>query len=184
MTDLRSGCSLGSVRTRPATRADAPVVAEIWYRGWRDGHEGHVPDALAEVRTHESFRSRAAERVDDTTVAVVDGAVAGFVMVVAAEIEQVYVAREHRGTGVAARLLSEGERLVAANGFEQAWLAVVADNVRARRFYERSGWTDEGAFEYLAAGPEGTISVPARRYVKAEVCDAVIRSSRSGRPEP
>ena len=103
------------VTVRSATRANVPAVAEIWYHGWRDGHD---------------------------------------------------VAQEHRGTGVAPRLLSEGERLVAASGFEQAWLAVVAGNMRARRFYERSGWIDEGAFEYLAAGPGGTISVPARRYVK------------------
>jgi len=154
------------VTVRSATRDDVPAVAEIWYHGWRDGHDGHVPAELAEARSHESFRSRAAQRVDDTTVATVDGVVAGFVMVLAGEIEQVYVAQEHRGTGVAARLLGEGELLVAANGFEQAWLAVVAGNTRARRFYERSGWIDEGAFEYLAAGPDGTISVPARRYVK------------------
>jgi GNAT superfamily N-acetyltransferase len=87
-------------------------------------------------------------------------------MVVDDEIEQVYVAREHRGTGVASRLLSEGERLVVGNGFEDAWLAVVAGNSRARRFYERSGWIDEGAFDYLADGPDGTISIPAHRYVK------------------
>jgi len=154
------------VAVRSATPADTPVVAEIWFHGWRDGHEGHVPAELVEVRTHESVRLRAAQRVDGSVVAVVDGVVAGFVMVVAAEIEQVYVAREHRGTGVASRLLSEGERLVAANGFEDAWLAVVAGNLRARRFYERSGWIDEGAFDYPAAGPGGTISIPAHRYVK------------------
>ena len=151
---------------RSATGADASTVAEIWYRGWRDGHEGHVPDYLAEVRTHESFQSRAAERVDDTLVAVVDGVVAGFVMVVDDEVEQVYVARDHRGTGLASRLLTQGEGTVEANGFERAWLAVVAGNSRARRFYERSGWIDEGAFDYLAGAPDGTISVPAHRYVK------------------
>jgi len=161
MRDADSGIVI-----RSATGADAATVAEIWYRGWRDGHEGHVPDYLAEVRTHESFQSRAAERVDDTVVAVVDGAVAGFVMVVDDEVEQVYVAREHRGTGLASLLLGKGERVVEANGFEHAWLAVVAGNLRARRFYERSGWIDEGAFNYLAEGPDGTISVPANRYVK------------------
>jgi ribosomal protein S18 acetylase RimI-like enzyme len=151
---------------RSAGAADAPAVAEIWYQGWRDGHEGHVADELAAVRTYESFRSRAAERVNDTVVVLVDGVVAGFVVVVDDEIEQVYVVREHRGSGVAPRLLREGERLVSENGFEYAWLAVVAGNRRARRFYERSGWIDEGPFDYLAAGPDGTISVPSHRYVK------------------
>ena len=64
---------------RPATRADAERVARIWREGWRDGHLGHVPAALVEVRTPESFAQRAADRVADTTVAVVDGADSAFV---------------------------------------------------------------------------------------------------------
>ena len=52
-------------------------------------------------------------------------------------------------------------------GHRQAWLSVVAGNARARRFYERSGWIDDGPFEYLADGPVGPIAVAAHRYVKA-----------------
>jgi GNAT superfamily N-acetyltransferase len=87
-------------------------------------------------------------------------------MVAGDEAEQVYVAADHRGTGVAALLLAEAERIIAANGHRRAWLAVVAGNERARRFYQRSGWTDEGLFEYAAATADGTIPVPAHRYVK------------------
>jgi ribosomal protein S18 acetylase RimI-like enzyme len=67
---------------------------------------------------------------------------------------------------VAAALLAEAERLVQANGHERTWLAVVAGNTRARRFYERNGWTDEGLFDHVAEGPDGPIHVPAHRYVK------------------
>lgn len=141
-------------------------MARIWWDGWRDGHLGHVPDALVAVRTPESFADRAAQRVADTTVAIVDGVVAGFVMVVGDEVEQVYVSVQHRGSGVADALLAEAERLVRAGGHETAWLAVVAGNVRARRFYERNGWTDGGPFDYPAAGPDGPIPVPCHRYVK------------------
>ncbi|GAB2646453.1 GNAT family N-acetyltransferase [Kribbella swartbergensis] len=151
---------------RPAEPADADAVAAIWYAGWGDGHLGHVPEELVAFRTKESFWTRAAERVADTTVAVVDGEVAGFVMVVGDEVEQVYVSREHRGSGVAGVLLSEAERQVKANGHSQAWLAVVTGNARARRFYERSGWTDTGAIEYPASTETGTLPVPCRRYVK------------------
>jgi GNAT superfamily N-acetyltransferase len=151
---------------RPATPDDAPAVARIWYDGWRDGHLGHVAEELVAVRTRESFDQRAAARVGDTVVATVDGAVAGFVMVVGDEVEQVYVAGEHRGTGLAAMLLREAEQLVAANGHGRAWLAVAPGNARARRFYERSGWTDEGMFDYPAATADGPIPVPCHRYVK------------------
>src|SRR5919106_3604920 len=150
-----------AVALRPARRDDAKAVAEIWYDGWRDGHVGHVPDELYAARTRASFESRAPQRVNDTVVAIVDDAVAGFVMVVDDEVEQVYVSVGHRGSGVADTLLAEAERLVRAGGHERAWLAVVAGNTRARRFYERRGWVDEGPFDHRAEGPSGPIHVPA-----------------------
>lgn len=151
---------------RPATGADAPVVAIIWHRGWRDGHQGHVSDELVSARTEASFRLRASQRVADTTVATVDGAVAGFIMVVEDEVEQVYVAQAHRGTGVAAALLATAEEIVARNGHESAWLAVVAGNARARRFYEHNGWIDRGLIDYPAATAGGPVLIPAHRYDK------------------
>jgi GNAT superfamily N-acetyltransferase len=154
------------VTLRGATPEDAGAVAEIWYLGWQDGHLGAVPQELVDIRTEESFRARAPQRIGDTTAATVDGAVAGFVMVVGDEVEQVYVSSGHRGTGVAAALLAEAERQVHANGHGKAWLAVVAGNARARAFYERAGWVDEGPFDYAAATEEGPIAVPCRRYTK------------------
>lgn len=159
------------VTLRPATADDAGAIAQIWSDGWRDGHLGHVSDELVALRTRESFDPRAAARVADTVVADVDGEIAGFVMVVGDEVEQVYVAATHRGTGLAATLLTEAERMVAANGHDQAWLAVAPGNARARRFYERSGWTDEGRFDYPAATERGTLAVPCHRYVKPVTTD-------------
>ncbi|MFJ9115381.1 GNAT family N-acetyltransferase [Streptomyces sp. NPDC102394] len=151
---------------RPASPADVPAVAAIWRTGWRDGHLGHVPDELVAVRTPESFTARAAERVVDTVVAVAGGEVAGFVVVVGDEVEQLYVAAGHRGAGVAGALLTRGEEVVRGRGHRRAWLAVVAGNARARRFYERQGWVDEGPFAYAAEGPDGPVPVPCHRYVK------------------
>ena len=115
---------MSDLEIRAARTEDAEAVAEIWEHGWRDGHLGNVPDELVALRTPESFATRAAERVGDTTVATVDGAVAGFVMVVGDEVEQVYVSADHRGSGVASTLLAEAERLVATGGHPKAWLAV------------------------------------------------------------
>ena len=155
-----------TVTLRNARPEDASQVAEIWRLGWQDGHLGFVPQELVEVRTEDSFRARASARVGDTTVAMVDGAVAGFVMVVDDEVEQIYVSAAHRGAGVADVLMGEAERQVRANGHGKAWLAVVAGNARARAFYERAGWRDEGPFDYAAAAEDGPISVPSHRYTK------------------
>lgn len=151
---------------RPARAEDAEQIARIWHAGWRDGHLGHVPETLVAARTPASFGARAARRLGDTVVAEAAGEIAGFVIVTGDEVEQVYVAARHRGTGVAARLLAEAERLVAAGGHTRAWLAVAAGNKRARRFYRRLGWTDEGPFSYPAPDVDEPIAVPAHRYVK------------------
>ena len=154
------------VELRPAQPSDAPAIAQIWHLGWRDGHLGHVPRELLAARHEDSFRARVPARLTDTTVAVIDGEIAGFVMVVDAEIEQVYVARRHRGTGVADVLMAEAERQIGEAGHAGVWLAVVAGNARARRFYERRGWSDHGLFDYQAASDRGPIPVPSHRYVK------------------
>lgn len=154
------------ITVRSAVPADAEPIAEIWRLGWQDGHRGFVPEELVRARPPESFGERAAARIGDATVAMVDREVAGFVMVAGDEVEQVYVAAEHRGSGVSKALIAEAERHVAANGHDRAWLAVVAGNARARAFYERAGWHDEGMFDYQAAGPDGPIAVPCHRYAK------------------
>lgn len=153
---------------RPAVAADMAAVADLWHQGWHDGHAGHVPEGLTAARTLPAFHERTPARVADTTVAVSDdGGLLGFVMVVGDEVEQVFVAPAARGTDLAPALLAEAERQVAAAGHGTAWLAVVAGNARARRFYEKYGWRDEGDLPYeVSAGGETFVS-PCRRYVKA-----------------
>ena len=77
-------------------------------------------------------------RLATTTVAVDGPVVVGFVTVVDDEVEQLYVAPGARGGDVAAALLDHGEALVSMR-YDSAWLAVVAGNARARRFYARRG---------------------------------------------
>jgi GNAT superfamily N-acetyltransferase len=140
-------------------------VADIWHAGWHDGHAGHVPTGLTAARTLAAFHERTPLRVADTTVAVVDGSIAGFVMVVGDEVEQVFVAPAHRGASVAGALLDEAERQVAAGGYDEAWLAVVEGNARARRFYEKRGWSDGGPLPYEVTAGGSTYVSPCRRYV-------------------
>jgi ribosomal protein S18 acetylase RimI-like enzyme len=154
---------------RPATTDDVEAIADLFHRGWHDAHPGNVPDGLTERRTREAFGDRVGQRVADTretTVAEVDGAVAGFIMIAGDEVEQVYVDRDFRGSGVATALLTEAERQVAAGGHEVAWLAVVVGNDRAQAFYRRQGWVDEGDLPYpVTALGEDFIS-PCRRFAK------------------
>ncbi|MBF4763358.1 GNAT family N-acetyltransferase [Nocardioides islandensis] len=156
-----------SVTLRPGTPDDAATVADIWHEGWHSAHPGHVPDGLTARRTLAAFHDRAPHRVADTTVAEIDGEVVGFVMVVADEVEQVYVGSAARGSGVAALLLDEAEAQVAAGGHDVAWLAVASGNARARAFYEKRGWTDAGYLPYEVEALGERFVSPCQRYEKA-----------------
>jgi ribosomal protein S18 acetylase RimI-like enzyme len=154
---------------RPATSEDVEAVAALFHRGWHDVHPGRVPDGLTERRTPEAFRDRVAQRIaetEETTVAEVDGRIAGFIMVSGDEAEQVYVDREFRGTGVAALLLTEAERKIAAAGYDVAFLVVVRGNDRAQAFYARQGWVDEGDVDYPVTALGERFISPCRRFTK------------------
>ena len=154
---------------RPATTGDVTAVARVWHEGWHDVHPGRVPDGLTERRTPEAFHERVAERVadtDETTVAVVDGTLAGFIMVSANEAEQVYVDRPFRGTAVATLLLTEAEHQIAAAGHDVAFLVVVRGNDRAQTFYARQGWVDEGDVDYPVTALGEHFFSPCRRFTK------------------
>jgi putative acetyltransferase len=142
------------------------TVADIWHAAWHVAHPGRVPDGLTEARTLAAFHERTPARVSDTTVAEVDGTVVGFIMIAGDEVEQVFVDPAHHGSGIAAPLLAEAERQVGAAGYAQTWLAVVVGNARARRFYEKHGWVDEGDLPYVVTAGGATYTSPCRRYVK------------------
>ncbi len=141
---------------RAATADDAVAIADVWHRGWADGHEGNVPDGLYAHRQAEHFTALVASRILTTTVGVIDDAVIGFVTVREDEIEEMYVDASARGTGAAATLLTHGEGVIAEK-HDTAWLAVVEGNARARRFYERCGWADTGAHDYTAETTDGAV---------------------------
>lgn len=157
-----------STTLRPALSQDIPCIAALWHTGWVDAHMGQVPEALLAHRSFQHHLERTVERIDAIGLALYGSKIVGFFMLHNAEIEQFYVDSSARGSGVAATLLSCAERLIRRD-HEIAWLAVVAGNTRARRFYERNGWRDTGSFNYDAWTLDGAIPVPALRYEK-RVC--------------
>jgi ribosomal protein S18 acetylase RimI-like enzyme len=154
-------------RIRRAAAGDVDALARIWDAGWRDAHLGRVPVALLSYRTADSYSDRIRDRLPNTWTGLHEGRVAGFVVVIDDEIEQLYVDGRARGTGLGVSLLREGERRIGAAGHDRAWLAVAVGNVEARAFYERVGWSDAGQTDYEAEAGDSVVLVPCRRYEKA-----------------
>lgn len=99
-----------------------------------------------------------------------DGTVVGFIVAgpeegdEAADLSEVYalnVEPDVWGAGAGRGLLEAGTAFLRDAGFDEAVLWVVPGNQRARRFYERNGWVDDGARrdqEVLG------VAVPEMRY--------------------
>lgn len=145
---------------------EVSAIARTWFEAWRDAHAHLLPADLVRLRTRESFEARVARALDRTRVAGPDGAPSGLCMIKGDELEQLFVARDARGTGVAAALLADGEARLAASGVRTAWLACAIGNDRAARFYAREGWRDAGTFIYRAETEEGVFEIETMRFEK------------------
>ncbi|MCA9753440.1 MAG: GNAT family N-acetyltransferase [Gemmatimonadetes bacterium] len=151
---------------RAARTSDVDALASLWHEGWQDAHARIVPAELARHRTLESFRRRLRDALAEVRVAGSPDGPLGFSMLRGDELNQFYVSRAARGTGVAARLIADAEERLAADGIETAWLACAIGNERAARFYDKSGWIRVGNMIEHLPTPDGVLSLEVWRYEK------------------
>lgn len=64
-------------------------------------------------------------------------------------LEQLYVLKEHHGTGIARGLMDWALAEAARRGAEELYLTVFVDNPRARRLYERYGFEAVGRYDFM-----------------------------------
>jgi GNAT superfamily N-acetyltransferase len=137
------------------TIADSLVAGLSTYRGWtpmawnppertemligllqrfpRDGSWAHVAFEGPEPAGHISMRP---DR-DDADEQRADVAL----------LTQLFVREQYWGSGLASTLLERGVQDMVARGFATGRLLVASGHRRARRFYEREGWTATGELE-------------------------------------
>ena len=151
---------------RDAEEADISRLAQIWYDGWQDAHARILPAELRRLRTLESFSARLAEHLGDVRVAGAIGSPLGFCMSKGAELYQLYVSADARGTGLAAALVADAEEKFREEDIETAWLACAIGNERAARFYEKCGWRRVGTMTSQLPTQEGVFPLDVWRYEK------------------
>ncbi|GIG29973.1 GNAT family N-acetyltransferase [Cellulomonas marina] len=81
----------------------------------------------------------------DCLVVVLEERVVGFAALRHDELLHLGIAVEHWGTGLAQRAHDAVLARLRDRGVTRAWLTVYTGNRRARRFYERLGWSPTGA---------------------------------------
>jgi diamine N-acetyltransferase len=67
----------------------------------------------------------------------------------AIELKQLYILKEHHGAGIAQRLMDWALEEARRRGMREVYLTVYTDNHRARRVYERYGFTEVGPYSFM-----------------------------------
>jgi len=151
---------------RPADETELDELARLWFHGWQDAHAAIVPADLTRARTVESFAQRLGDLLLDTRVVGPIGSPVGFCIVKDDELYQLFVAAKARGSGIAAALIADAERVLADRGVRTAWLACAIGNERAARFYEKCGWRRSGTIISQLETQAGVIPLEVWRYEK------------------
>lgn len=145
---------------------DAEAVARVHVHSWQAGYAGIMPDEVlrrlnpaAWAQRRRDLRTADPEHPFTTLLAEADGALAGFATFGPyrnnqdrgdldpkyGEILAMYLEPDWWGTGAGRTLLAVARAGLAERGWTEYRLWVLADNVRARRFYERAGLSPDGA---------------------------------------
>ena len=124
----RAAAYAGILSPETLARRSAEAFGEWWSERWKWERETHR-----------------------LTVADQDGEVVGFTYVGpsetpgAVELYGIHVAPGHVGTGLGKRLMINALAQLTELGGDRAVLWVLTGNEVARRFYDRGGWTPDGA---------------------------------------
>jgi GNAT superfamily N-acetyltransferase len=160
---------------RPATPADADLIASIHSASWQATYRGLLPDAFLDG---EVTRERAAywqARLNapgaerrNVVIAEIAGEPIGFVCVERQPdsawgvlLDNLHALPARQGIGVGKLLMRAAVDWARAQGESQLYLYVLEGNTPAIGFYERQGW------QFAGAEPDhmGGVDITALRYV-------------------
>jgi ribosomal protein S18 acetylase RimI-like enzyme len=148
---------------RRATEKDAPGIARVHVKTWQEAYADTLPSvylsSLDLAARERYWRTELGGMPPERRPWVVesDGEVLGFVAsgpsrdegaaLSTGEVYALYVLPEHWSMGIGRHLLAHAERDLLEHGYSHATLWVLAENERARRFYEEAGWARDAGTE-------------------------------------
>ncbi|MFL5929005.1 MAG: GNAT family N-acetyltransferase [Gaiellaceae bacterium] len=168
---------------RPATGEDADGIARVQERGWQRAYR-HVFPVEDLDRGGFIQPARWRERLErpptgwSTFVAERDGRIVGFTSVGPSrdergigELYAIYVEPDEWSTGTGRALIERAEEQLRSE-YAEVTLWVLEDNPRARRFYERAGWSLDGGRKAEARWGVRAPEVRYRKRFAEAACEA------------
>jgi len=155
-----------SVALRRAVAGDAPSIAVIAERTFRDAFGAHNSPDNMDLHCERHFgpdiqAREIADRGLVTTLAVEEGQIVGFTQLTlakahpsvaakhATELNRIYVAARQQGKGIAHALMRDVFSTAAAAGADRLWLGVWEHNSKAIAFYRKFGFEIVGQHTFM-----------------------------------
>ena len=142
------------VKIRKATPEDAPQIAEVHIRSWRQAykgiiHQSYLDNGLDVTKRTRAWQENLSESRKATFLAFNGASLAGFVSVGKsrdgrysdhAELYAIYLDPDYFGKGVGKALFSSAlQHAAKKEGFRKMFAVVLTENLAGRDFYERMG---------------------------------------------
>lgn len=130
---------------------------------WQAAYAGLLPDGFLARLSAETRAASWARRIGDggrVLVAEEDGVLAGFAAYGDGQLYALYLLPEYWGRGLGRAL---HDRVVEELSGDSAILWVLATNERAKAFYVRQGWVDDGARQTETID-DGRVTLEEIRY--------------------
>jgi ribosomal protein S18 acetylase RimI-like enzyme len=175
------------VSARVAWADDAPAIAAVQVRAWRDSYAGLLPAEVLENLSADDIAVSwrvSLGRPDDARnrvlVALERNLVTGFVVtgpagdpdcdpVATGELTDLTIDPHKRGAGHGSRLLQAGADTLVADRFTHAVTWLPAEDDRLRTFLTEAGWGPDGAHRTLDLLGDGSTTVKQVRLHTALV---------------
>ena len=129
--------------------SEADEVARLYVRSWQEGYKGLLPQYYLDLLTPERWKDSFAG-LPGSFVLTEGGVIAGHSCARPAadekmhgwgEVQTLYVLPEFWGRGFGTALLDNSVQWLKKQGFDRIYLWALDGNVRARRLYEKYGFT-------------------------------------------
>ena len=158
------------VTIRRATLKDAATLSALskqtfFYTFTGTCTEADMEQFLEDYFNLDQVKSELRNENDFFFFAEIDGIPAGYIRMMedysnfelmkkwkALELKRIYVDKKFHGKGVAKDLINFVEAFARENKYEVVWLGVWEHNLRAKRFYEKNGFTDSGYMHNFPIG--------------------------------
>ncbi len=176
---------MDALTIRQAGPGDARNIAEIHVASWQAAYRGLLPDSYLDALAIDQ-RLPMWDRIlalsstlIGVLVAAIDDEIVGFCSVGpplsqadepgdSLVLHTIYIKPSHERRGIGGALLRHAEGEMTRMGATTAILWVLGENRGARRFYEASGWTDDGVEKLDEIGGQAVREVRYRKRLGAD----------------